>query len=159
MVGNNRHGRTGYYGEYPPTYLRRIAALFPDKRKVLHLFAGKVGEDMADLPGDTVDINPELNPTFVDNAHTLLQVPLEQYDLVVADPPYSPADAARYGTPMIQPGKVMRALQRLPAGTHVVWLDTSYPMYSKEVFNTEALIGLVRSTNNRTRMISVFRRI
>ncbi len=80
-------------------------------------------------------------------------------DLVLADPPYSAEDAKRYGTPMIQRGKVMLALQRLPPGAHVVWLDTVYPMYSGEIFKIEALIGLVRSTNNRNRMIHIFRRL
>jgi hypothetical protein len=156
-IGNNYSGRTGYYGEYPPTYLRRIRALFPEKRRILHLFSGKV--NLADLPGDTVDHNPELGPTYVDDAHVLGLVPLEQYDLVCADPPYSAEDAKKYGTPMVNRGRVMRALQRLPVGAHVVWLDTVYPMFRADFFKTEALIGLVRSTNNRTRMISVFRRV
>ena len=40
-------------------YLRRIRALFPDKRRVLHLFSGRV--DLKALAGDTVDINAELD--------------------------------------------------------------------------------------------------
>ena len=41
-MGNDYRVKTGYYGRYPPGYLRRIRALFPDKRNVLHLFSGKV---------------------------------------------------------------------------------------------------------------------
>jgi 16S rRNA G966 N2-methylase RsmD len=41
-----------------------------------------------------VDINPELNPTYVDDAQTLSQVPLEAHDLILADPPYSVEDAS-----------------------------------------------------------------
>jgi hypothetical protein len=45
--------------------------------------------NVADFPGDTCDINRELNPTFVADAHTLQGVPIEDYDLILADPPYS----------------------------------------------------------------------
>src|SRR6202451_2169463 len=79
IMGNDYRVKTGYYGGYPAGYLRRIRALFPDKRRVLHLFSGKV--DLAALPGDTVDINPELAPTFVDDAQALENVPLAAYDL------------------------------------------------------------------------------
>ena len=74
-MGNDYRVKTGYYGGYPAGYLRRIRALFPDKQRVLHLFSGKV--DLTALPGDTVDINPSLNPTYVDDAQTLRHVPLE----------------------------------------------------------------------------------
>ncbi len=47
-------------------------------RKSLHLFSGKV--DLAALPGDTVDINPRLKPTYVDDAQRLEGVPLGGYD-------------------------------------------------------------------------------
>jgi hypothetical protein len=73
----------------PAGYLRRLRALFPDKQRPLHLFSGKV--DLVALPGDTVDINAELAPTaptYVDDAQRLEGVPLDQYDLVLADPPY-----------------------------------------------------------------------
>ena len=85
IMGNDYRVRSAYYGGYPAGYLRRIRALFPDKQRVLHLFSGRV--DLAALPGDTVDINPALGPTFVDDAQTLAAVPLERYDLVLADPP------------------------------------------------------------------------
>src|SRR5690348_17164870 len=87
IMGNDYRVKSAYYGGYPAGYLRRIKALFPEKRRVLHLFSGKV--DVSALPGDTVDINPDLAPTFVDDAQTLGRVPLEHYDLILADPPYS----------------------------------------------------------------------
>ena len=42
MIGNNYRAAMGYYGEYPPTYLARIKALFPSAQNVLHLFSGMV---------------------------------------------------------------------------------------------------------------------
>jgi hypothetical protein len=156
IMGNDYRVQTGYYGGYPAGYLRRIRALFPDKRRVLHLFSGKV--DLSALPGDTVDINPGLNPTFVDDAQTLTNVPLDQYDLILADPPYSIDDAQRYQTTMIKRNLVMRALQRAAADTHIVWLDQVLPMYRKDAFGIDAVIGMVKSTNHRFRIVTIFRR-
>lgn len=157
IMGNNYRVKTSYYGGYPAGYLRRIRALFPDKRRVLHLFSGMV--DTGAFPGDTVDVNPALNPTFVDDAQTLTAVPLERYDLVLADPPYSVEDSVRYGTTMISRNRVMRALGRLSPGAHVVWLDQVLPMYRKADFAQEAVIGMWKSTNHRFRGITIFRRL
>ncbi len=156
IMGNNYQVRSGYYGGYPAGYLRRVRALFPEKRRVLHLFSGRV--DLRALPGDTVDLNPALEPTFVDDAQTLRAVPLEEYDLVLADPPYSVEDAERYQTTMIKRNVVMRALQRGRPDTHVVWLDQVLPMYRKDAWDIEGVIGMVKSTNHRFRVVTVFRR-
>jgi hypothetical protein len=157
IMGNDYRVKSEYYGGYPAGYLRRIKALFPDKQRVLHLFSGKV--DLATLPGDTVDINPDLNPTYIDDAQHLVGVPLGQYDLVLADPPYSVEDAERYQTTMVKRNAVLRALQGVSAGTHVVWLDQVLPMYRKDAFTIDAVIGMVKSTNHRFRVVTIFRRL
>ena len=90
IMGNNYKVKSGYYGGYPATYLKRIKALFPDKKSILHLFSGKV--DIEKLNGKTVDINEENNPDNVDDAQSLKNVPVEEFDLVLADPPYSVED-------------------------------------------------------------------
>ncbi len=156
IMGNNYRVRSAYYGGYPAGYLRRVRALFPDKLRVLHLFSGMV--DVSAFPGDRVDINPALAPTYVDDAQSLETVPLEQYDLVLADPPYSIEDAERYETTMIKRNRVMKALERLPVDAHVVWLDQVLPMYRKSRFDQEAVIGMWKSTNHRFRGITIFRR-
>lgn len=156
-MGQDYRVQSGYYGGYPAGYLRRVRALFPEKKRVLHLFSGKV--DLAAFPGDTVDVNAALSPTFVDDAQTMERVPLEQYDLVLADPPYSIEDAERYQTGMVKRNVVMRALQRLPTGAHVVWLDQVHPMYRKDAFSLDGEIGMVKSTNHRYRVVCVFRRL
>ena len=157
IMGNDYRVKSADYGGYPAGYLRRIRALFPDKRRVLHLFSGKV--ELAALPGDTVDINPSLQPTYVDDAQRLERVPLETYDLILADPPYSIEDAERYRTTMVKRNVVMRALGRAAPGAHIVWLDQVLPMYRKDAFAIEAVIGMVKSTNHRFRVITVFRRL
>lgn len=156
IMGNDYRVKSTYYGGYPAGYLRRVRALFPEKRRVLHLFSGRV--DLAALPGDTVDINSALAPTYVDDAQKLKAVPLERYDLILADPPYSVEDADRYQTTMVKRNTVMKALKRVSGGTHVVWLDQVLPMYRKETFGIEAVIGMVKSTNHRFRVVTVFRR-
>jgi hypothetical protein len=157
IMGNDYRVKSAYYGGYPAGYLRRIRALFPDKQHVLHIFSGMV--DLDALPGHTVDINPALKPTYVDDAQTLQRVPLEKYDLILADPPYSIEDAERYQTSMVKRNVVLRALQRVSSGTHVVWLDQVLPMYRKDAFTVEAVIGMVKSTNHRFRVITIFRRL
>lgn len=53
---------------------------------------------------------------------------------------------------------VMRALgNRLRKGTHVVWLDQVLPMYRKDQFDLVGVIGMVKSTNHRFRVCSIFR--
>ena len=157
IMGNDYRVKSAYYGGYPAGYLRRIRALFPDKRRVLHLFSGKV--DLGALPGDTVDINPKLKPTYIDDAQKLSAVPLESYDLVLADPPYSVEDAERYRTTMVKRNTVLSALRRVAPGTHIVWLDQVLPMYRKDAFAIEAVIGMVKSTNHRFRVVTIFRRL
>jgi hypothetical protein len=157
LLGQNYQAKQGYHGEYPPNYLRRVRTLFPDKQRVLHLFAGKV--DVTAFPGHTVDINPALNPDWLEDGQTLKTVPVEYYDLVLADPPYSNEDANHYGTPMINRNTTMQTLKRLKPGAHIVWLDTMLPMWNKHYFSLEASIGVVRSTNHRFRIVSIFRRL
>lgn len=157
IMGNDYRVKSTYYGGYPATYLRRIKALFPDKKRPLHVFSGKV--DLETFPGDTVDINETLNPTYVDDAQKMETVPLEQYDLILADPPYSVEDCEHYGTSMVKRNTVMRALQRVKPGTHIVWLDQVLPMYRKDTFAVEATIGMWKSTNHRFRGITIFRRL
>lgn len=157
LLGNDYRVKSGYHGGYPNTYLRRVRALFPEKQRALHVFSGKV--DLDAFPGDTVDINPALQPTFIDDAQTLDDVPLDYYDIFLVDPPYTGEDADHYGTTMVSRTKVMRALaEGAMPGTHVVWLDQASVMYRKDQWEIEASIAIERSTNHRFRSVKVFRR-
>lgn len=158
IMGNDYRVKSKYYGGYPAGYLKRVKALFPDKQKVLHLFSGHV--DTVTFPGDTVDINQDMNPTWVDDAQTLVKVPLDQYDLTLSDPPYSVEDCDHYQTTMIKRNVVLRTLgERLQSGAHVVWLDQVLPMYKKTDFAIDGLIGMVKSTNHRFRVVTIFRKL
>ena len=157
IMGNDYRVKSSYYGGYPAGYLRRIKALFPDKKNTLHLFSGKV--DTEAFPGDTVDSNHALNPTFLADAHDLSGVPVGNYDLILADPPYSVEDAERYQTSMVKRNVVLSTLGgRARPGTHLVWLDQVLPMYRKSEWSVEAVIGMVKSTNHRFRVVVIFRK-
>lgn len=156
IMGNDYRVKSEFYGGYPNTYLPRVRSLFREKKRVLHLFSGKV--DTTAYPGDTVDVNPDLNPTYSDDAQSLLNVPLSKYDLVMCDPPYSTEDAEHYKTSMVKRNKVMQALGRVKPGTHIVWLDQVLPMWRKDTFDLIGIVGIVRSTNHRFRVMSVFHR-
>jgi hypothetical protein len=158
FLGNSWAVKSGYYGGYPHGYLRRVKALFPDKANVLHLFSGMV--DTTEFFGDTVDIRPEMKPTYLCDAHTLTGVPVDRYDLILADPPYSAEDADHYGTPLVNRNKVVAALApRMRPGAHLAWLDQAQPMYQKALLKPEAAIGIVRSTMHRYRCLLVWRRL
>ena len=159
LMGNNYRATSTRYGSYPSGYLKRVRALFPDKKAPLHLFSGKVDLGSA-WPGDTLDIDPAMTPTFLcDAQQDLEKVPIEAYDIVLADPPYSVEDAEHYQASMVKRNKVMRQLgARCRPGTHVVWLDQVLPMYRKIDWRVIAVIGMIRSTNHRFRMITIFER-
>jgi 16S rRNA G966 N2-methylase RsmD len=96
----------------------------------------------------------------VDDAQTLEKVPLERYHLVLCDPPYSVEDAEHYQTTMVKRNRVLRALGAgLKPGAFVVWLDQVLPMYRKEDFRVDGLIGMCKSTNHRFRMVTIFRKL
>ena len=158
FLGNSWAVKSGYYGGYPQGYQKRLRALFPDKQQILHLFSGMV--DVEQFPGDTLDIRPEMKPTFLSDAHTMEGVPVERYDLILADPPYSAEDADHYGTALVNRNKVVEVLShRMRPGAHLAWLDQAQPMYAKARLRPEAAIGIVRSTMHRYRCLLIWRRI
>lgn len=160
VIGNDYTNKTTYYGAYPHGYLERIAALFPDVprgRDILHVFSGS-------LPAGNyhrLDLNPELKPDYVGSVYDVCALTGHNaWRLIIADPPYSAADANRYKTPMIDRGRATRALaEACLIGGHLVWLDCCWPMHRKDQWRTVGRIGLTRSTNHRTRMVTIFERV
>lgn len=162
-----------FYGSYPHGYLERVHSMFPDAERVLHVFSGGLTKDMAKIPWlkyadigldirkmaiELIDLGGEGRyPTTECNVESLPPEWSERFDLVLADPPYSKEDAAKYGPPMYNRRKVMTELHRVtaPAGD-LIWLDTCWPQHSKKIWKTWGIIGLVRSTNHRGRLVSFF---
>ena len=181
-IGNYYKNPNPLYGAYPHGYLERVHSMFPDARRVLHVFSGGLVWDMAVKVAwpeltDGVILSPEWlelkdrvvelvdlhgseqgrNPTWQGD---VLDLPGEwkgRFDLVLADPPYSAVDAERYDVPMINRAAVMRALREVcKCGGNLIWLDQVWPMHRKSEWKTWGHIGLVRSTNHRVRLVSVF---
>jgi hypothetical protein len=111
IMGQNYRVKSEYYGGYPAGYLKRIKALFPDKKNILHLFSGKVDKSIID--GKTIDINPDRGADVVGDAHELSKHFGEEFDLILADPPYSIEDCDHYGTTMVKRTTVVRECQKV----------------------------------------------
>lgn len=160
-IGGNNYKGSGYYGAYPPDYLKRVWALFPDMvgRRVLHAFSGS-------LPAGTYGVRVDVNPNPVgtvrpDVCADVRRLPFEagRFALVLADTPYGPAHAVRYGTSMPDRRAVIRELARVTApGGFLVWLDTKLPMFSKVLWHWCGAIQVIRSTNHDFRGATIFQR-
>jgi hypothetical protein len=156
-IGNNYKG-SGYHGSYPPSYLKRVMSLFPDCERVLHLFSGSLDSTVR---GTRVDINPALKPDVCGDAESLSTlVPQNHYDLILADPPYTGEDAAKYGVPLVNRNKVVKECWKvLKPGGFLCWMDMVLPMYSKKEWKRVGEIAISRSTNHRVRAVFIFQKV
>lgn len=162
LIGNDYRATTPIYGSYPPHYLDRMAAIFPDiggrdgRREILHAFSGGLG------PGEYTrcDVNPARGADIVAD---VLDLPGRwdgpTWRLVYADPPYSAEHATRYGVKMINRIAVTNALAEIvvPDG-FLVWLDQLWPMHRAVEWETVGRISIITSTNRIPRLVSIFRR-
>ncbi|HEY1199273.1 MAG TPA: class I SAM-dependent methyltransferase [Thermoplasmata archaeon] len=159
FTGNDYRNRSRLYGAYPPQFLPRVRSLFEDvpPERVLHLFAGSV----VPLPGEvTLDASPEFRPTVIGDAEDVAVLFGKKFYLILADPPYSPADAEKYGAKMPNVPKVVSACAEiLEPGGYLGWLSTTWPMFSKERLSLVGHVAIIRSTMHRTRSWFVFRRV
>lgn len=154
IMGNN-YKTSGYYGAYPHTYLQRVGALFPDATDVLHLFSGSLPKgnytrfdrvNGADVLGEAEILADYFKP--------------EQFDLIYADPPYSVEDCEHYGCAMVNRNKVLAECAKLlKLGGFVVWLDQVLPMFRKIELEMCGVIGMVKSTNHRFRVVTLFKKL
>jgi SAM-dependent methyltransferase len=159
-MGQDYRG-SGFYGAYPPSYLKRIRALFPemDTANVMHLFSGSLQQNK--VRGVLVDIKMDdgRDPSVVADARLLPFAP-DTFDLVIADTPYSAAHAVRYGTSMPSRAQVFRSVAEVvKPGGHIVWIDTKHPMHSKTQWRWWGAIHVIRSTNHDYRGVTMFERV
>ncbi len=156
MIGNYYKREHGFYGEYPPSYLKRVSSLFRGDGEILHLFSGVIAQET------TFDIDESLAPDVVGNANRLSEYfPNNSFDLIFADPPYSKEDAKKYGTEKEYPNKriVLHQCYKIAReGCYLVWLDLSIPIYKKIEWEMVGSIALLTGTNRRIRIVSIFRK-
>ena len=163
VMGDFYHGN-GFYGGYPRGYLKRIQACFPDvwtprglpHGRVLQLFSGSLTKRAR---GVRVDLLLRRQPDVAADAQ-LLPFRRGSIDHVLADTPYSHADAAKYGTPMPSRRRVFQELARvMRRGGHLVWMDEVLPMFAKRLWHWWGVIGMTLGTNRRGRFIFMFERV
>lgn len=155
IMGNN-YRTSGYYGAYPHGYLERVNSMFPDAERVLHLFSGSLP------PGNYTRFDRVFGKGDRCGDAELLSSYFEKgprFDLIFADPPYSVEDSNHYGCAMVNRNKVVSECAKLlEPGGYLVWLDQVLPMFRKSELELSAVIGMVKSTNHRFRVVTMFRR-
>jgi hypothetical protein len=159
VMGNSYRSRSGFYGEFPNSVKERILALFPDCKKIMHLFSGTIKECLPDVM--TYDISARFRPTICDSVQSIKAHKdiLQDRELMIADPPYEAADFERYGVPPFNKAQVMRDLaQVLQPGAYLAWLDTRKPMYRKADWFLLGEIMVSVSTMHRYRGLCMFQR-
>jgi len=150
VMGNNYTTKTSLYGAYPYGYLKRIYSLFPKTDKTLHLFSGSIEDKDCDLVDFKTGINAETMGDIL---------PHDFYDLILADPPYSIEDCEHYGCCMVKRNLVFKECYKImQSGGYLIWLDQVLPNYKKVEFDIVGRIGMVKSTNHRFRVITVFKK-
>jgi len=163
VMGNNYRSKSGMYGSYPPEYMDRVEAIFPDVRATLHLFSGSLAGTLTVGSGRRVTLDlrrtAEVHPDVQGSAEAIPFVPAS-FDICYADPPYTAADAEKYGTVMIDRRKVLYEVHRVVVpGGFLVWLDTTLPMYRRDYWKWVGAIAMWRSTNHRVRGVHIFERV
>lgn len=166
VLGNDYRNKTEFYGAYPPSYLERAMALFPEMQasETLHAFSGALpsGEYFR-LDLDLKDeYRPEMRGNVKDARALVDRVlsPHHTFQMIYADPPYSEADAKQYGTAMVNRRLATAALAEVTrVGGYLAWLDTVWPIHRKTQWVTVGRILVQRSTNHRVRVLTIFERV
>jgi len=151
-----------YKGKFPDGLLPRVIKFFKDylglewdKLRRLYQFGGIVND------GETVDLNPECNPTFLTDARTLEGVPKGVYDVVFADPGYSDYDYEKWQANPIKPYSFIDAgLEALKPGGYYLLLHTLiYKMRAFKGCRAVAFIAIDSGPNHRIRCLQIYRKI
>ena len=147
--------RVRLHGQYPPSFLARALALFPTATRILHCPSGTVTG-----PGMTVDVVRDAArcPHIVANA-AHLPFPDAHFDLYLSDPPYTAADAEKYGCAPFPVGRALGEAHRvLRPGGFFGMLHTYYPSYRRKEWRLRGLIAVVTGFSRATRMFSLLER-
>ncbi|MFA4972139.1 MAG: hypothetical protein WC683_05970 [bacterium] len=145
-----------YYGAYPSGFLRRAKWLMPGG--MLHLFGGHAADDPFFGPQDeTVDTEPMTRPTYLNDVMNFGSG-VVGYQAVLADPPYTEADAAHYGDlPCPNPNEVIKVAWGLTVpGGRCGLLHYVVPRPPDKSAILVAVCGVMVGFGNRIRVLTVF---
>lgn len=143
------------HGQYPPGFLKRALALFPEAKDILHCPSGTL-----EGPGMTVDLmRDEIRKPQVQASADKLPFPDASFDLWISDPPYTVADSTKYGCPPFPLRGMMKEAHRvLRPGGYLGVLHTYYPAYKRQEWDLKGLVAVVTGFQRATRMFSIFQR-
>ncbi len=147
--------RTHFHGQFPLTFLKRVIALFPDAKDILHCPSGTLTG-----PGTTVDLirDDKRKPQIIASAEKLPFAD-NSFDLYLSDPPYTNEDSKKYGTPPFKLRNAMAEGRRvLKPGGYYCLLHTRYPSFKRGTWNFLGLIGIVTGANRTIRLLSIFQK-
>lgn len=165
IMGQDYRNKSPLYGAYPPRYIERVRALFPrvPENRILHVFSGSVPEgkwtrlDISNKRDPPPDIRADITNLSLKTKARIID---KRFRLTMADTPYGEEDAEHYETPMPGRSKSFRSLADvLVPGSHLVWLDTTIPMFRKSEWMWWGSVTLLRSTNHRVREAFFFLRV
>lgn len=95
-------------GKYPYNYLEMLDQIFGYEPNTIEVCSNSVRDAF------TVDINPEYNPSCIDDAQVLSNIESNIFDRFRADPPYSERAAKEmYHTSLPDVGKLLKAGARV----------------------------------------------
>jgi hypothetical protein len=153
---------SNFYGSYQTEYLNRIGTLFPDcdgQQEVLHLFSGSLPPS-PHYSRVGIDPTGQYKSDIELDAHQLSSfLPFKPW-LIYADPPYSKEDSEHYQNSMVNRARVIEECNLvLRPGGYIAWMDQALPVFSNNSLQLVGGISYIRSTGNRFRLISLFRKV
>ena len=146
-----------YYGAFPKSFWPRAKTLLMlPGGSMLHWFSGTVGRE----PGIvTVDGNPAANPDTL-CVGSQLPFPDGHFDSAFADPPYSIADARRYGFKYPPARAVLREMARVTKpGGRIGLLHEFLPAVKGSGAKLIGAVGILNGPQKRIRGLYLFRRL
>lgn len=151
-----------FYGSYQTEYLNRITTLFPDcrgQKEVVHLFSGSMPPS-PDYSRVGQDPTGQYKTDYEVDAHQLSSFLPFKPSLIYADPPYSKEDSEHYQNAMVNRPRIIEECSLvLTPGGYIVWMDQALPVFSNSRLQLVGGISYIRSTGNRFRVVSLFRKL
>lgn len=145
-----------YYGAFPMSFWPRAKeVLMPADGDLLHWFSGTVASE----PGIvTVDGNPIVRPDHIITG-TTLPFADQTFGAAFADPPYSPADAKRYGLPYPPARKVLAEMARVTkVGGRVGILHRFLPISKGAPVKLIGVVGVMNGPQKAIRCFCIYER-
>jgi hypothetical protein len=150
-----------YKGIYPGRFIERLNEIIPmDGRLILHQFGGTTKQDCFN---HTVDINPEVSPTYLTDARDLGVIPDNTYDIVIADPPYDSQNVnyseKLYGSEQVKPYSFVKEGVRVlkPEGYYCILHQLVYK--KPDGVERVGVIAITTGPNMRIRVLNIFRKL